>query len=385
MAALVAVTALSWFLIDRTRSVSYQASALVIAKDLGIKIEELPKTAEAIFGAGPVAERAVELGDLPFQPRQLIPRHIALSPVEGTVFLKVVAVDADAVLASRMANSGAAALVEELARAGPGIGAFSVFEPAQTPLQPESARWPALFMALAAGVVAAGGLVGLLVSLRRPIIGVADLSRLTSSELLGDLEMLRHGNQDGRAVPGLSVMVRRLFPDNQIRVFVGCGEGHWRSAVAELSTRLLAESSLVVFVPGYEARSQAVAKRLSEVENVFVRAESSRGSDHGLQVVDGPATRGQDVPQLLAESASAVLVVAEGTPEVVFREGLRQFGPTHLAGIVFVRLLTRPALLSRWLASKQKANRRETADDKAHPAVSDKRGEGGRPGSRAAS
>jgi predicted flap endonuclease-1-like 5' DNA nuclease len=141
----------------------------VIATELEIRIESLPRTAVAIFNAPTVAARAVELAGTDIAPDDLIPAVVQVNPLENTGVIEIDAQHPDPELAALYANSAGRALAEEMNLVGPGLGTFSLQIPAAVP---EDAVEPSILPILAVSVAAAAVLV----------VGVAALAAMFSRQ-----------------------------------------------------------------------------------------------------------------------------------------------------------------------------------------------------------
>jgi uncharacterized protein involved in exopolysaccharide biosynthesis len=140
----------------------YSAKALVVATQLEIRVENLPRTAAAIFDGGQVARLAAQRSATGIDPDDLIPDIVDLDPVENTQVLEITARHPEAELASRYANVVADALVQELNRIGPGLGQFTVNVRATVPDEPVAmSRRPTMAAGFVAGLALAAGFLAL--------------------------------------------------------------------------------------------------------------------------------------------------------------------------------------------------------------------------------
>ncbi len=324
----------------------YQAEALVIATELNMSERELGRVAEAVFASGSVAESAVRRGALPFDPRDLVPLKVTAEPVGESRAVKVLATDADPELATRIANAAADALVEDLNQAGPGVGVFAVKSRAVVPDEPiEQTSVPE---ALAVGLVAAGalglGLVGLLVVVRRPLLGAFEASALAEAPVLAILHV--PSGRPGRVVEpelvrGLSALSKQIFPKREgLGAIVACaGRNARRSQVSLLLARLLSRDGPVYLVaaPGSTLTERDLASIESSNLNLSKALRPEIQSGATPVVIDGLSASDYDVAQLLPSGVSVVLLVEEGTPQPNVEAAVQQFLPGALRGIAFVR------------------------------------------------
>jgi hypothetical protein len=148
----------------------YHAEALVVANELAIRVESLPRTAVAIFDSSSVAELAATLSGTEIDPDYLIREIVSAEPVENTNVIKVDAIHTDPELAALYANAAAEALAQELNRIGAGLGSFSLHVRAEVPDTPIPAgRLQLILAALIAGAACAMGAAALY--LRRSGVG----------------------------------------------------------------------------------------------------------------------------------------------------------------------------------------------------------------------
>ncbi|MGH2698645.1 MAG: hypothetical protein ACRDJL_05515 [Actinomycetota bacterium] len=325
----------------------YRASALIITERLSIETVQFPSLAEAIFTSGSVANNAVTAGNLPYDPRDLIPQHAQIEPIEDSGALYVIGRDENPEVAVRTANATAQALEEELNRTGE-LGLFSLQSGARPELVTEEERLSLpllIFMGGIAGGLAALGLVGLIMLIRRPALGASDAAELAGASALTELNLpqvqgkVRIGPE---SVGGLSSLAFWLFPEGRgIGALVSCkGSEIERSRIAVLLAQAISRSNRVVLVRSPDRRVEKVYEgltrqpRLSVVDEVPPAALEGAGE---LVVIDGPTTRDQDAPQVLPPTAATLLVVKEGTPGRVVEAAGSQFLPGDLVGVLFIR------------------------------------------------
>ncbi|MDH3193186.1 MAG: helix-hairpin-helix domain-containing protein [Acidimicrobiia bacterium] len=140
----------------------YKTKALVVASELAIRVDGLPRTAVAIFNGGTVARLAANYAGTGISPDDLIPAIVDISPVEGTTVLEIEAIHPDPELAALYANAAGRALAEEMNRIGPGLGSFALQVEApivETPL--EVSRLPNIVFSVVAGALLVAGLAAL--------------------------------------------------------------------------------------------------------------------------------------------------------------------------------------------------------------------------------
>ena len=148
--------------LSRSAEPVYHAEALVVANELAIRVESLPRTAVAIFNSSSVTELAATLSGTDIDPDYLFREIVSAEPVENTNVIEVDAVHTDPELAAAYANAAAEALAQELNRIGLGLGSFSLHVPAEVPNAPiPTGRLQLAVAALTAGIAAAVGAAGL--------------------------------------------------------------------------------------------------------------------------------------------------------------------------------------------------------------------------------
>lgn len=331
----------------------FRATALVVATELQIKVEQLPRFASTLFEAGTVARETAARADVDVAPDGLIPERVTVEPIEGTILVRVAAVDRDPAVAARLANAAAAVLVEQLNAPGPGVGVFEVQERAVAPRTAEEATSPAfaVVLGLLAGVAFAAGTVGLVLVLRRPVLSAAEAVDSTGAPLLGVLPLPHRREVAPQDVPGVAALVSRLYPTRHETVVLVSvrGDRTQRARVGRLVARALARQGPVHYVAVEGDGRLPEAMPAEERRNVFVTAlDGLKRADMSIPaVIDGPSTGALDVPQFLPGAARVVLVVREGSPGPALATAARQFLPTELIGVVFLPRARRTGRLRR--------------------------------------
>ena len=195
---------------DDRRTQTYTAHAVVVATDLELHPDQLPRLAKSVFAGPTVAARVhtdLRLGeDVP----SLIPERLTMEPVTDSVVLEVSGRAGDPTSAVAMANTAARVFSEELARAG--AGAFDVQIPAEEPLvaSPEGLSMTALLVMTAiAGLILVMAILALLVRLRRPLLSEGDVVDALGTPVLGTVA-LPDRREDPRDVVASDRGVRAL-------------------------------------------------------------------------------------------------------------------------------------------------------------------------------
>ena len=104
LAAAVVYTVNMLALLNEPDEPQYHAEALVVANELGIRVDAFPRTAVAIFNGGTVATLAAERAGTGISPDKLIPDIVTVEPVEGTGVVEIDAVHEDPDTAALYAN-----------------------------------------------------------------------------------------------------------------------------------------------------------------------------------------------------------------------------------------------------------------------------------------
>lgn len=333
---------------------NYEASALVVAKKLAIRPEQLPRAAEAVFQGGSIADSvATEIGE-PERAGNLVPDAVRLEPVSDTIALRVIGRDRDPDRAAELANFAAAVFVMELNALGEGVGEFVIQDEARTPVT-RSASGSAvvpLAVGILSGAALALGLVGLLLMARRPLIDPREAAAASGVPLLCTLELpsRRSGAVTPEQVSGLALLSTRMFPNGTgVSALVGCGRdlGPRLEVIRLLAMHAARTGSVYVIVPpgdrpGDLAASTRSEPRIRVLQNWFMERLQQSGpprrmATDGTAVLFGLSASEYDVPQLLPPDAGAVVLVLEGVRRSRLDRAVSQFGPGRLDGIVFVR------------------------------------------------
>lgn len=370
----------------------YKASALVIATERNFSPELFARLADAVFTGGSVADKAVLEGKLPIAPQDLIPEYAALEPVQDNIITRVVGLHSDPQLATSIANAVAAALVDELNKSGAGVGKFAVQDQARVPSSPDTStsRSVPIAVGLVAGVVLGASLIGLILALRRPLLGAGEAAELAGAPILGTptLPPLHSGRPvDPQAVKGLSALAKRLLPTLPgVTALVSCGgDERIRTLFSQLVATVLADRDPAFLIRSQDRVVQPMYDQFAPPRNLVVgeRVPDGQVWRRAAVVIDGPSAGTSDIPQAVPVKASIVLIVVEGTSLTRVRDAAEQFLPGELDGIVFVRLSSRwpwmrspaapasPATtegLDQWIEARQ-SEAQPTVQETAEPAA----------------
>jgi capsular polysaccharide biosynthesis protein len=261
-------------------------------------LDALPKTVETVFGNGAVAAAVRQELDLTDTAPVVPDRAELVAPQDNVVFTVVghASTPEDAV---NIANTAAGTLTEELNKYRDPVGTFAVQSSATgTVRQIQVASSAFLVLAgLAAGLLVGVGIVAVLLTWRRPVLGARTAAEVTGAPVLGSVQL------DGEVVRGLPQLCRRL----------------------------LASGVGVVYLAGPESEREERRRLATELRMLLL--------DSALEVVEGATEK--EMAAMPAGSSLTVLVVPIGTPDLV----LRREAELHLdpggTGVVLVRRQSR--------------------------------------------
>jgi hypothetical protein len=315
----------------------YESSALVVARELAIRPEGLPRFASVIFEGGSVAEAAAATMPAPYEASDLIPDRARVVSYENTVVLEVIGEDTDPELAASIANSVANAFVDELNRAGEGVGVFAIQDTARVPRSPTETAGPIVptVVGLLAGSLLAMGVLGLILTIRRPLLTGYDVSEAAEAPVLAKLHLQR-GGPTARLPSGAATLGRTLFPDGAAgfcAVLSTEGATTARRTVVTVLCRVQESLGDVYLV------SQAKPSVWTDLEGTSVKildALPPRAvAERAPVIVDDPTEEG--LLLLMAAPAIFTVVAKEGEPERPFASVLRRVPPSQLVGTIFAR------------------------------------------------
>lgn len=192
---------------------TYQAEALVLARQLAVNPRVLPQLAESLF-AGAVAGRVAEDPAVGGDTAGLVPDRLSVVPAQDSIAIVVQARDPDPATAARLANIAAEAYVDELNRGGAGVGTFVLQGEAVVPTEPLPELSPQLKATIGAlaGLVLGLGAVLLVAVLRRPVVTGQDVEEVAGVPLLGIVHLPSgsRGYPGPRGVRGIATVTRWL-------------------------------------------------------------------------------------------------------------------------------------------------------------------------------
>jgi len=304
----------------------YEATSLVVANDVRLRPEQVPRFAQSVFDSGAVAQTVTLREGLEQDYRTLNPAAIWMDPVPDSITFLVHGRSPDPLQAARLANAASTAFVEELNKVGQDVGTFSVQDTADAPLT----RTPtglgtslAVMIALAAGGVIALAVVWLLYNTLRPVTGGAEAADVAGVPLLAEVGLPRRLSSSSGTPSGL----RRLA-------------GH-----------LLRSGADAVVLAGPERSRLAREHLVAELERL-------PGADHLRSTVLLPDT--DDIPLPGARGAMTIVVVVPvGTPARQVRQVCQDFMAEEVLGVVLVH---RAADVRPRRGEDQPAQQRTAAD-----------------------
>jgi capsular polysaccharide biosynthesis protein len=326
---------------------TYQADALVVARQLTVERQVLPEMAETLFGSGNVAARVAAeagVGD----PGALIPDRLSVVAAQDSIALVVQARDPDPATAARMADLATDAFLEELNKPGAGVGEFVVQAPAIVPTEPLT-ELPAKVRGAVgglAGLVLGLGLVGLVAAIRRPVVTYEDVESAAGVPLLGTVQLPKavSGTYSGPlGVPGIPGVVRWLsaVPAGRL-LLISAPDRSSASSAAWVRNRLFVMLGVALCAARGSMRFDGPPALVETIEQLSNRHEphsSARPQGEGAQakeltlVDDGS-------PLELVDPAATNVSVAVIAPLGVSRRRLRavaaEFVGGGLVGVVLV-------------------------------------------------
>lgn len=180
--------------VTATDAPTFQATALIVVRQIAVKPAVLPPLAKAVFSSDAMVRRvstaATAAGLTNVGGRAgLIPDRVGLVAAEDSIVLVVLGRSDDPGQAAQLADLGAAAFVDELNRIGSGVATFAVDSRARVPAGAADDQGPPMpLMAVAGGT--AGLLIGLsllwaVARLRRPLLDRTDVETRLGTRLLG--------------------------------------------------------------------------------------------------------------------------------------------------------------------------------------------------------
>lgn len=351
IALCIAVLGLLAPILQSSQPRAYEAEALIVAEQLGLSSEALPRYGEAVFNSGAVALAVASNPAVDSNAAELIPSRLQIETAQDSVVFRVVGQDEDPQTAAFLANTAAAAFLPELNKPGAGVGVFDLQDEAQVPTVPadEPLSWPvAVVVGGAAGGVFGLGLVLLILVVWRPVIEPEDATAAVGVPVLGSVTLTRFADNQfpgPRGVPGLASVTRWLMDAPVETVFLASSPR--RAAARErLSVMLaLALSRLrpVSFHAATPLRDAAQAHREEIQADSYAAPDDHQGRP--LVIVDGAEPL--DAVQSSNRSSVVVLVVPRGLPRSRLNAMASEYLEGELLGIILYRVRSRALSRSR--------------------------------------
>lgn len=318
LAILVVATALATLMAAVSRQdAQYEATSLVVANDVRLRPEQVPRFAQSVFDSGAVAQTVAQREGLDQDYRTLRPSVIWMDPVPESITFLVHGRSPDPVQAARLANSASLAFVEELNKVGQDVGTFSVQDTADAPLAPTPTGLGtslAVMIALAAGGLISLAVVWLLYSTLQPVTSGAEAADAAGVPLLAEVALPRRLSSSGLTPTGL----RRLA-------------GHLQRSGAD-----------AVALAGPERSRPFREQLVAELERL-------PGADHLRSTILLPDA--DDIPLPSTRDAMTVVVVVPiATPARQVRQVCQDFMPEEVLGVVLVQRA--PTVRSRGVGAR---------------------------------
>lgn len=325
---------------------TYESTALVVARELNVDREILPRLGKAVFGAGAV-ETAVRADPaLAGVTDDVIPERLSLIAAEDSVVFVVEARDPRPTNAARLANLGAAAFAEQLNRGGAGVGEFAVQAQAVVPSRPLPALSRQLLVASGAlaGLILGFGLVLLVAAVRRPVVTSHDVEGAVGVPLLGVLHLppgaptASTGRLKARGLATVTRWLSTVPPGRMVLISPPSAAGLRQRVFVMVAVALGMLRSLRLEAP----------RTLVEDVSTFREARASAGAEltprppetDDLVLVDGDARMGIVDPAVT--TLSVVAVAPRGLPRRRLRKLAADYVGGDLVGVVLVDIRSEP-------------------------------------------
>jgi len=301
----------------------YQAKALVgpIGRLKLSSLTPLPRFGASVFSDGAAAS-AVRMSYSPPLPASttVIPDQVHLVAPQNNIVFGVVGTASTRRQAARLANIAAYAFAAEMTKYKASVGAFSVqalaTSASATSSGPIGSTKAAVPVGILAGLLAGVGVVALILTWRRPVLGTAGVV-----EAVGPMPVYRLDFRHGEVVGGLHLSHRLLSLDVDTVLLAGSARtAGTRTAIASTVQRLLAGGRPVTILTSGE---------VAQFGSISAPSTTPR-----LLVVTDPA-----LPTLATRTAGSMvlLVAAAGIPRSRFQTLAGQFLDDGHQAVVLVR------------------------------------------------
>ena len=200
------------------RAPVYEARSLVVAQQLELNAQTLPRLGEAVFDSGAVAREVASAPEVAGDPETMIPDRLRVQTMQDSVVFTVIGRDRDPGMAALLANLGATAFVDQLNKPGAGVGTFLLQDQAEPPSRPvpSLSTKQAGVVGAVAGLALAAGVIALILVMRRPVVAPQDATGVTDLPVLGTVRLPAAGRAEfrgPRGVPGLNVLTRWVLAE----------------------------------------------------------------------------------------------------------------------------------------------------------------------------
>ena len=185
-------------------------------------LDPLPRFAQSVFANGSVARDVRDELGLP-AGAPVIPGDVDLTTAQDNPVMVIHGKGSSPSTAAAVANRAAVTFVAELNKYSASVGTFGVQHIAVPPTKPLpkviGGVWAPVVGALA-GLVAGCGVVGLILLVRRPVVGASSAGATTGLPVLGTVPLPRRGPPRDEGRMGLTALSRRLLTEDHEVVYV---------------------------------------------------------------------------------------------------------------------------------------------------------------------
>lgn len=320
---------------------TYQADALVVARQVSVNTQVLGDLAQSVFNDGTVAAQVATDPAVRGLTGSLIPDKVNLVAGQNTIVLDVQGFDSQPAVAARLANEAAAAFVVELNKAGSGVGQFVVQAEAGVPSAPVWVIGTSLWAGAGAivGLLLGLGLVALLGAIRRPMVSGDEVQDAVGVPLLGTvrLPLTRRRTYPGPlGVPGIATVSRWLAqsPSGRLLFVSERSDGLIRDRVFVMSAVTL-WTVRTIRLQAPDQIVEAVRQHCAQLRDLGRTPPGERDAEGELVLVDGSSPL--DMLDAPGAGATAVAIARRG----VGRRRLQALtgdyaGTDRLLGVVLV-------------------------------------------------
>jgi len=246
----------------------YQAQSQVgpTKKLLLPNLDPLPRFAQSVFDNGAVASDVRDLEGLSPQS-SVVPGTVHLRTALDNPVMIIVGQGSSPERAASVANKAASTFVVQLNKYSGSVGTFAVQSSAVPPAKADpkivSGPWGVVIGVLA-GLVAGCGAVGLILVLRRPVVGPAAAEGMTGLPVLGRVPLARKGPPDGDERMAIGALSRRLLTKEHDIVYVSGPDPGQVDRVANSVSTFLADvqTSRPPLAPGELGQDWSSRKRI---------------------------------------------------------------------------------------------------------------------------